>query len=242
VPQRRFNVLGRGTPVQGLVSISTSLNDTAGFPLSVGPDRHRPAGPGDFNAEFDWYELRGGGNRVAPAGWDDESRRATSLRAVPEFGRFAGGEMNESSSRMTDPGNPPDDSAIADWIGKENYQYWKLVTQLIEQAYPNVFAPEWLFGGKKHGWSLRYKKNRSFCTLIPERNRFALLIVFGTEERTRIEAIKNSISRNTQREYDEATTYHDGKWLLLTVDSDKVVEDIMFLLAVKRKPKHGRGA
>ena len=143
-----------------------------------------------------------------------------------------------SSSRMTEPGNPPNDSAIADWIGKKAYKYWKHITQRIEQMYPNIFTPEWLFGGKKQGWSLRYKKSRSFCTLIPEKNRFALLIVFGTEERAKVEAMRNSLSGTTQKEYDEATTYHDGKWLLLTVDTDKVVKDVMLLLAVKRRPTH----
>lgn len=148
------------------------------------------------------------------------------------------GEMNGSSSRITDPGNQPNESAIADWIGKEAYIYWKIVTQRIDQAYPDVFTPEWLFGGKKHGWSLRYKKNKSFCTLIPEKNRFALLIVFGAEERFKVETLKYSLSQYVQREYDKATTYHDGKWLLLTIDSDAVLKDALCLLALKRKPKN----
>lgn len=107
--------------------------------------------------------------------------------------------MNESNSRMTDPGTPPSDSAIADWIGKEAHEYWKYVTHVIEQIYPNVFTPEWLFGGKKHGWSLRYKKSKSFCTLIPEKNHFALLIVFGTEERAKVETMRDSLSQHTHK-------------------------------------------
>jgi len=146
--------------------------------------------------------------------------------------------MNEPSIRMTQRDNPPNDPEIREWIGKKAHRYWKHVTQQIEQIYPNVFTPVWLFGGKKHGWSLRYKKSKSFCTLIPEKNRFALLIVFGAEERAKVEAMRGSLSQHTQKEYDKATTYHDGKWLLLTIDTDKVVEDVMQLLAVKRKPKN----
>ena len=146
--------------------------------------------------------------------------------------------MNESGNRMTQPDKPPTDSEIVEWVGNKAHRYWKNVTQLIEQIYPDVFTPDWLFGGKKHGWSLRYKKNKSFCTLIPEKNRFALQIVFGAEERAKVEAIKDSLSQHTQKEYDKATTYHDGKWLLLAVNSDRDVEDIMQLLAVKRKPKN----
>jgi len=142
---------------------------------------------------------------------------------------------------MTQPGNPPSDSEIADWVGNEAYECWKQVEHLIERGYPNIFAPEWFFGGKKHGWSLRYKRNKSFCTLIPEKNRFSLLIVFGAEERKKVESMKNELSAQTQKEYDDATTYHDGKWVLVTVDSDTVVEDIRKLLEVKRRPKTDKG-
>jgi len=131
---------------------------------------------------------------------------------------------------------------IAEWVGVEAYQYWKHVTHLIERNYPSIFTSEWLFGGKKHGWSLRHKKSKSFCTLIPEKNHFTLLIVFGAEELAKAEAIGDSLSTRTQKEYDEATIYHDGKWVLLTINSGEVVEDVMKLLAIKRKPKNSNGA
>ena len=31
--------------------------------------------------------------------------------------------------------------------------------------------------------ALRFKKSKSFCSLIPEKNNLKILIVFGTEER-----------------------------------------------------------
>lgn len=150
--------------------------------------------------------------------------------------------MNESNSRMTQKSNPPSYTEIAEWIGNEAYEYLKHVTHLIERNYPSIFTPEQIFGGKKHGWSLRYKKSKSFCTLIPEKNRFALLIVFGAAERAKVEAIHDSLSTRTQKDYNEATTYHDGKWVLLTVNSESVVDDVVKLLKIKRKPKKRSGA
>ena len=41
-------------------------------------------------------------------------------------------------------------------------------------------------------------------------------------------------------EYEAATTYHDGKWVVLTVDGEAAVEDLVRLWTVKRKPKSGR--
>lgn len=145
--------------------------------------------------------------------------------------------MYKSDSRMTQPGHPPSDADVAAWIGNTAYQYWTLIQHLIEANYPDVFVPEWLFGGKKHGWSLRYKKNKSFCTLIPEKDRCAMVIVLGTAERSKVEVVKQELSAQTQQAYDSATTYHDGKWLLLTIDNEAVVVDVIRILALKRKPK-----
>ena len=144
--------------------------------------------------------------------------------------------MNEKSVRITDPDKSPSPAQIETWLGKEDHRYWNHVIQWIDQNYPNVFTPEWLFGGKKHGWVLRFKKGQSFRTLIPEKSRFTIQIVFGGEERLKMKTIRDELSAQTRKDYDEATTYHDGKWLLLTVDGDKVVDDVERLLAVKRRP------
>ena len=166
---------------------------------------------------------------------DDEAaiRRTLSLLLTK-----AGHEVTESENiaaarQILDDWRP--DLAIIDLrIGNDS---GISLIELIEQRYPDVFEPEWLFGGKKHGWSLRYKKSRSFCTLIPEKNRCELLIVFGAKEREKAEAIKGELAPYTRKEYDDAKTYHDGKWLYLTIDSEDVVSDVVSLLALKRKPK-----
>jgi hypothetical protein len=142
---------------------------------------------------------------------------------------------------MTEPQGPPEESRVADWTGSRSFAYWKRAAGLIEDAYPGIFDPEWQYGGAKYGWSLRYRKSRSFCTFVPERGRFSLLIVFGNEQRDGVEAIRDSLSPETLAGYDAATTYHDGKWLLMAIDSDRAVDDAMKLLAVKRKPRKPRG-
>ena len=139
---------------------------------------------------------------------------------------------------MTEPGEPPTPKQIELWMGRKAYCFWIRVSKMIAQNYPDVFTPEWLFGGKKHGWSLRYKKSKSFCTLIPEKNRFVLLIVFGADERSKVETIRRELFARTRKAYDEATTYHDGKWLRLSVDDEDIVADVERLLAVKRRPKN----
>lgn len=145
--------------------------------------------------------------------------------------------MDVASQRMTDPDRKPDAKALSAWLGRVNYSRWTSLSQYIETTYPGVFAPEWLFGGKKYGWVLRFKKSKSFCTLIPERKRLVVLIVFGQTEREEAETILDELSPTVREGYNKATTYHDGKWVALTVARDETLRDIQRLLTVKRQPK-----
>ena len=54
------------------------------------------------------------------------------------------------------------------------------------------------------------------------------------DERAKVDNIKQELSELTQIAYDEAATYHDGKWLLLKVDHEETLADVERVLAVKR--------
>jgi Protein of unknown function (DUF3788) len=144
--------------------------------------------------------------------------------------------MADIGQRMTDNSREPDAQRLRRWLGPTDYKRWTLILGFIEKRYPGVFSPDWIFGGAKYGWGLRFKKSKSFCTLLPERNRLKIQIVFGGEERRKVEAVLPELVSHAREDYVAATTYHDGKWLSLIVDSDEVFADIGRLLAIKRKP------
>jgi hypothetical protein len=146
--------------------------------------------------------------------------------------------MNEPM-RLTDGSRQPSDAAVAEFIGKRNAARWADLAEFIAAAYPATFNIEWLFGGRKHGWYLRYKKSKSFCTFIPERERFLVLLIFGAAERNKVGPMLPELASHVQEDYLQATTYQDGKWVLINVDSAKVLSDVKKLLAVKRRPKIG---
>ncbi len=145
--------------------------------------------------------------------------------------------MSELGQRMLDGSRQPDAESVAAWLGASEYKHWTRLLEFIEVNYPGVFTPDWIFGGKKYGWGLRFKKSKSFCTLIPERNRLVVQIVFGGEERKKAETILAELTPSVRKAYTEATTYHDGKWLALVAEREETLDDIERLLAVKRKPK-----
>lgn len=62
------------------------------------------------------------------------------------------------------------------------------------------------------------------------------MIVFGKEERAKFEDIRRSLSIAVCKQYDEAKTYHDGKWVMFEPANTAEFDDYMKLLTIKRKP------
>lgn len=141
--------------------------------------------------------------------------------------------------RLADKSAPPDDATIRDWIGPDAFVQWNALRGWIAAAYPGVFTPDWIYGGRKHGWSLRYRKSKAFCTLLPERGAFSAVVVLGRAEREKVEARRDRLSPRLMALYEKAETLHDGKWLKIGVSSAEELKEVTELLALKRVPVAG---
>ena len=62
------------------------------------------------------------------------------------------------------------------------------------------------------------------------------MIIFGKDERAKFEADRESYSKEVQTTYDEAQTYHDGKWVMFKPVDSSLFDDFIRLLNIKRKP------
>jgi len=64
-----------------------------------------------------------------------------------------------------------------------------------------------------------------------------VVIVIGAEDRIKVETVNQELSAQIQQVYDRARNRQQRQnWYLLTIDSEKVVEEVVRLLALKRKP------
>lgn len=140
----------------------------------------------------------------------------------------------EVGDRIADRSSHPDEHSILDWLGPEAFEHWVELRRWIEAHYPGVFNPDWLYGGKKRGWSLRYKEKRAFCTLIPEYERLSVLMVMGKAEREKFEERRYTWSPALVKLYDESRTYHDGKWLTVPIVSTDDRYQLTQLMDMKR--------
>ena len=139
--------------------------------------------------------------------------------------------------RLADKSAPPSDETVRDWTGPDAFAHWRALQDWIERSYPGTFMPEWIYGGKKHGWSLRYKKSRAFCTFLPEYRLFSVVVVLGRAERDKFEARRKGLSSHLVDLYDATQTYRDGKWLKIGVSTADDLRDVTELLAIKRPPR-----
>ena len=62
------------------------------------------------------------------------------------------------------------------------------------------------------------------------------MIILGKEERAKFEADRENYSKEVQEIYDEAQTYHDGKWILFEPEDTSLFDDFIRLLRIKRRP------
>jgi hypothetical protein len=136
--------------------------------------------------------------------------------------------------RIVDKSSEPDEDSLLQWVGQEAFQYWVELRSWIGASYPGVFEPDWLYGGKRRGWSLRYKKTKAFCTLLPAYRQVSVLVVLGRAEREKFEARRYSWSPQLLKLYDETRAYPDGKWLTIPISSTEDRDEVMELLSMKR--------
>jgi hypothetical protein len=156
-----------------------------------------------------------------------------------EGGMVEGSDMEQRpriGDRLTDKSATPDSDAIRDWIGPEAFAHWAELQNWIEQSYPGVFVPEWLYGGRKKGWSLRYRKTRAFCTLLPEYQRLSVVVVLGGIERAKFEDRRSLWRPQLVKLYETTRVYPDGLFLTIAIASAGDREELKALLIMKRPP------
>ena len=129
----------------------------------------------------------------------------------------------------------PSQSELHSLLGKERFEAWNAVCSAVDSIYE--MDKLWNDGGKKWDYEYKYRRGgKTLCTLYARKNCFGVLIIFGKDERAKFEASRSQYSETMQSIYDSATTYHDGKWMMVEMDDSSLLGEVMKLLAIKRKP------
>lgn len=129
----------------------------------------------------------------------------------------------------------PTQGELLTLLGPERLAAWNAVCSAVDARYE--MDTLWNDGGKKWDYEYKYRRGgKTLCALYARENCFGVLIIFGKDERAAFEAVRGEYSETMQGIYDAATTYHDGKWMMVEMDDSALLEEVMKLLAMKRKP------
>ena len=129
----------------------------------------------------------------------------------------------------------PDREEMTTLVGKSLYEIWNKLCVLIDEKYDMDCL--WNKGGK--AWTYEYKYRRggkTLCALYAREGCIGFMVILGKDERFKFENNRENYSTEVQRIYDEAKTYHDGKWIMFEPVDTSMFDDFMKLLSIKRKP------
>lgn len=115
------------------------------------------------------------------------------------------------------------------------FEVWSTLCTMVEKEYDMECL--WNNGGKAWKYEYKYRRGgKTLCTLYAKENCIGFMIIFGKKERELLENDRQHYSAEVQKIYDEATTYHDGKWVMFHPNDTSMLEDFMRLLKIKKKP------
>lgn len=129
----------------------------------------------------------------------------------------------------------PTPEMLENLIGKELYNVWTSLCQLIEQKYN--MEQLWNYGGKAWKYEYKYRKGgKTLCALYAKEQTLGFMVIFGKNERAKFDSQREVFSDETLKIYDGATTYHDGKWIMFELKDTSSFSDMEQLLSIKLKP------
>lgn len=129
----------------------------------------------------------------------------------------------------------PDKNEMTTLVGASLYDVWDKLCAVIDEHYD--MERLWNPGGKAWKYEYKYRRGgKTLCALYARENRVGFMVILGKDERSKFEADRENFSREVQEAYDQAKTYHDGKWIMFEPVDTSLFPDFMALLRIKRKP------
>ena len=120
-------------------------------------------------------------------------------------------------------------------VGKDLYEVWRKLCASLDEKYD--MDRLWDKGGKAWVYEYKYRRGgRTLCALYARENCVGFMIILGKDERLKFEEGRESYTKEVQRIYDEAQTYHDGKWIMFLPQDASLFDDFIKLLRLKRRP------
>ncbi|AFL99612.1 MULTISPECIES: DUF3788 domain-containing protein [Desulfitobacterium] len=131
----------------------------------------------------------------------------------------------------------PSDDDIKAFIGQGKL-LWSELFSYIDAAYQ--VKPKLAFSqcSAQPGWNVKYQKSgKSLCTLYPMEGFFIALVVVGAKEEETVEMALGTFTSYVQSLYRKTSFSCGGRWLMIEVREQPVLNDVKSLIAIRVRPK-----
>lgn len=88
----------------------------------------------------------------------------------------------------------------------------------------------------ERGWNIKFKKaGKTLCTIYPRELYFAVMIVVGSKEKERVEAILPECTEQLQQIYHQTKEGNGQRWLMIDLeDNEALYYDLFRLIQIRR--------
>lgn len=115
---------------------------------------------------------------------------------------------------------------------------WRQLCCYLEQTYAVAPSIEYSRCSGAPGWNVKYKKGgRALCTLYPSEGEFLCMVVLGGKEQLETDVVMPQCQPSVQEIYRTAGGINGGKWLMIPVTDELVLQNVKDLIRIRVKPK-----
>ncbi len=139
-----------------------------------------------------------------------------------------------SVGAFTDRKHQPTDAEIRKAIGLA-LPLWQALLHDIREQYPAQADFKFLYG-QNYGWAWRFRiKGQLLTSLYPAQGCFKAQVNLSPEA---VEATRDMpLGDNARRAVDGAHPYPEGRWIFIPVESERDLDDVRRLLALRAESK-----
>lgn len=122
-------------------------------------------------------------------------------------------------------------------LGKTAYSNWNKLSAFLENNY-NKVTTVWSTCNPKVGvYECKFLSGSSkLCYTYLKENEFSFMVIYGKKEQGIFEEQAETFSQTVLSVYEEAKSYHDGRWLLFPNPDNQLLLEYFRLVQIKKKP------
>lgn len=113
---------------------------------------------------------------------------------------------------------------------------WDKLCEHIQEAYGLKYFIEHSCCSMARGWNVKFRKSgKNLCTLYPAEGGFTCLIIANDRDLLELELLLPTWSPHMRELFQNTSSAMGGRWLMVAVESEEILENLKDLLRIRWK-------